>query len=180
MYSAVLDTCTLYPAYLRDTLLRCAAQDLFRPLWSADILDELDRNLSDLIGASLAARICNLLGQHFPDSIVTGYKPLIDAMATDLKDRHVLAAAVRGNADAVVTFNLKDFPASATDPYGVAVLHPDTLLLDLLHSSPEAFVSALWQQVAGYRNPRMRVIELAGRLATADCPGVAAAIPRHL
>lgn len=144
MYSAVLDTCTLYPAYLRDTLLRCAARDLFRPLWSADILDELDRNLSDLIGAPLAARIRNLLGQHFPDSIVTGYKPLIDAMTTDPKDRHVLAAAVRGNADAVVTFNLKDFPASATD------------------------------------NPRMPVTELARRLATANCPGVAAAIPRHL
>lgn len=48
--------------------------------------------------------------RSFPDATVAGYELLVDGMTNDPKDRHVLAAAVRANAEVVVTFNIRDFP----------------------------------------------------------------------
>jgi hypothetical protein len=45
MFPAFLDTCALYGAYLCDSLLRLAEAGTYRPLWSADVLDELERAL---------------------------------------------------------------------------------------------------------------------------------------
>ncbi|MFY1669538.1 hypothetical protein ACN27G_06220 [Plantactinospora sp. WMMB334] len=56
---------------------------------------------------------------------------LIDQMGNDLKDRHVLAAAVAAGADSIITCNLRDFPLAACQPHGVVAEHPDTVLLDL-------------------------------------------------
>ena len=41
-FSVAPDTCVLYPAHRRDTLLRLAESSLYRPLWSSEILAELD------------------------------------------------------------------------------------------------------------------------------------------
>lgn len=48
--------------------------------------------------------------------MVKDYEGLIPAMTNHEKDRHVLAAAVRANAELVVTDNKKDFPLSAVKP----------------------------------------------------------------
>jgi hypothetical protein len=37
-----------------------------------------------------------------------------------------LAAAIRGRADVIVTYNMKDFPAEATAPYGIEIQHTRT------------------------------------------------------
>jgi predicted nucleic acid-binding protein len=104
----LFDTCVLYPAHLRDTLLRLAERGLFRPLWSPDIMEELRRNLIEA-GPSAAAveRTIGLMNRHFEDAQTTGYEALIDVMECDVKDRHVLAAAVHSHADTLVTFNTK-------------------------------------------------------------------------
>src|SRR5215469_11528177 len=45
------------------------------------------------------------------DALVTGFEPLIEILALpDPDDRHVLAAAIRGHADLIVTTNQRDFP----------------------------------------------------------------------
>jgi hypothetical protein len=90
----VLDTCALYPAYLRDTLLRLANAGAFRPLWSTDILDELERNLAERTDPERAHRVTELMRRHFPDASITGYEPLITAMTNNAKDRHVLAVVL--------------------------------------------------------------------------------------
>jgi predicted nucleic acid-binding protein len=103
-FSVVLDTCVLYPAYLRDTLLRLAEAGLFRPLWSAGILDELDRNLVEAgIPAQTVQRLVTEMRTAFDDAEVVSYEPLIATMTCDHKDRHVLAAAVCAGADTLVT-----------------------------------------------------------------------------
>jgi hypothetical protein len=78
---------------------------------------------------------------------VTGYEPLIGEMANDPKDRHVLAAAVRGGAEVLVTENLRDFPSDAVHPYEIEVVSQDTFLLDQLDLRPADVIDALRRQL---------------------------------
>jgi hypothetical protein len=80
-------------------------------------------------------------------------------MANDPKDRHVLAAAIRGDAAVIVTANLGDFPADALQPYDITAVHPDDFLLDQLDLYPRATVECMREQIAAYNNPAMSVME---------------------
>ena len=104
-FPAFLDTCVLYPAYLCDTLLRLAEASAYRPLWSADVLAELWRNVIERgIPPKRVDRRPAHMTRSFPDALVTGCESLIDGMTNHPKDRHVLTAAVRANAEVNVTF----------------------------------------------------------------------------
>ena len=112
-YTVIFDACVLYPAPLRDILLRLATTGLFTAKWTDQIHDEWIRNavkkrpeLKDKL-----PRTRELMNRAVPDSLVTGYEFLIESLELpDSNDRHVLAAAIRSGAQAIVTFNLKDFP----------------------------------------------------------------------
>jgi predicted nucleic acid-binding protein len=179
-FSVVLDTCVLYPNYLRDTLLRLAVAGSYRPLWSRDILVELERNLPDRVTAEQAARVIAKMREHFEDAEVFGYEPLIDAMPNDPKDRHVLAAAVRANASAVVTFNLPHFTASDLAPFAVQAIHPDEFLLNQLGLAPGALVAVLERQARAYRRPPRDVAALLAVLGRSGVPEFAEEARRHL
>lgn len=72
-FPALFDTCVLYPAYLCDTLLRLAEAEAYRPLWSADIMRELQRNLvEDGVLEERANRRVGAMVRSFPDAMVTG------------------------------------------------------------------------------------------------------------
>jgi hypothetical protein len=118
--------------------------------------------------------------RSFPDAEVRGYESLTDSMTCDPKDRHVLAAAIRGDAAVLVTFNTEDFPDSSTVAYDLTVVHPDNFLLDQLDLYPGATLAALRLQVQGYKSPEMSIEELLGRLASAGVPKFAAETLRHL
>ena len=143
----------LVPIRLATTLLRLAEAGLFQPLWSDQILDEVERNLPKLgVGPTRAARrVGNMRTAFGAEALVDGFEELIDQMTCDPKDRHVLAAAVHDQADALVTFNLKDFPADATTPHGIEILHPDMFLLQLLNEWPADVVSVLQAGVQDLR-----------------------------
>lgn len=151
-FPAFLDTCTLFGGYLWDTLLRLAEAEAFRPLWSADVLTELDRNLCKrgLPEAAVNRRISEMR-RVFPDAEVTGYEPLIASMTCGPKDRHVLAAAVRARAEVLVTFNVRDFPDDSTSAYDVQVVDTDDFLLDQLDLYPGLVMSALHRQSSSYQ-----------------------------
>ena len=180
MQRVVLDTCVLYPNYLRDTLLRLAEAELYEPLWSADILDELTRNVAERIGPLKAKGLVDAMAGAFPESLVTGYAALLSAMTNDPKDRHVLAAAVGGDAHAVVTLNLKDFPAAASEPYGIEVLHPDDFLLDMLDLAPVEMNAVLRTQLSSYRREPRDLHGLLDRIGAGGAPQFAAEFRRRL
>ena len=69
------------------------------------------------------------------------------------KDRHVLAAAVAGGAQVVVTFNVKDFPAPSVEPHEIGVVHPDAFLLDQLDLYPGRVGRVAGQLTAAKRPP---------------------------
>src|SRR5919197_846666 len=171
-FSAVLDANVLYPSSLRDTLLRLAELELYTPLWSARILEEMTRNLVEhWITEEQAERIEQAMRRAFEEAEANPaeIERLEPAMTNDPKDRHVLAVAVAADSELIVTFDLDGFPPEACDPVGVEAIHPDEFLLDLYDLDPEAVGAALGQQAADL-NPPWELDELLRALATAGVP----------
>lgn len=97
--------------------MRLAEAETYRPLWSDQVLGEVERNLPKLgVSPENARHRIAVMRERFPDALVTGYESLIDSMTNHPKDRHVLAAAVRANAEILVTSNIKDFPRKRATP----------------------------------------------------------------
>ena len=146
-FVALLDANVLYPAYLRDLLLRLAQAGVYQPRWSAEILDEVARNVKegrDAAGQEKVDRMISLMQRHFEDAEVTGYEGLVPTMTNDPKDRHVLAAAITGGADLIVTYNLKHFPPHSREPYNIDAQGPDEFLLHQWEQADhERFVAIL-------------------------------------
>ncbi len=130
---AVLDACALVPIRLATTLLWLAEAGLFEPLWSDQILDEVERDRPKLgISDERAAHRVRTMRDAFGAAALgDDFEHLIDAMTCDPKDRHVLAAAMRAEADTLVTLNLKDFPPDSTRDRQIDVVHPDGFLTGL-------------------------------------------------
>lgn len=176
MFAVVLDTCVLYPQYLRDTLLRLAERRLYNPLWSADILAELHRVLVDeaRLDRYAVERTLDRMRSAFAEFEITGYEPLIEQMELpDPHDRHVLAAAVRANAATIVTANITDFPHDVVERFDVEAVHPDEFLLDQLDLAPRLVLDVLTQQAARYTYDPMTVDGLLEALARAGVPDFA-------
>jgi predicted nucleic acid-binding protein len=168
-FPAFFDTNVLYGAVLCDTLLRLAEQGAFRPHWSADVLAEFQRNLLKIAGLTREQtdhRISQM-ERAFPDAGVTGYAGLTDKLRCDPKDRHVLAAAIVGGCQVIVTFNTKDFPPESVEEFGIGVVHPDDFLLDQLDLYPRLVEEALSAQAAASHRPEMSYTQLLGRLKRA-------------
>ena len=113
-FVVIYDACVLHDPAIRDLLIRVTGkrQLNLRARWSDDILDEMEvsilRRRTDLDPKRLE-RTRRLMIEAVPDCLVTGYESLIDGLELpDERDRHVLAAAIRSQAQAIVTFNLKE------------------------------------------------------------------------
>jgi len=145
-YTALYDSCVLYPAPLRDLLLQLALTDLFRAKWSASIHDEWMRSVlrdrSDLKPEQIR-RTRELMDSNVRDALVCGFEALIPIVVLpDPNDRHVVAAAIRGRCDVIVTYNLKHFPEAELKKYDLEVQHPDEFLGHLSNLRPQAVCGA--------------------------------------
>jgi hypothetical protein len=178
-FVVIYDACVLYPAPLRDLLIRIARRGIVRARWSDAILDEWVRNLLDKrpdLSAAKLARTRTLMGEAVADCLVTGYEPLIDGLELpDPDDRHVLAAAIHAGAQAIVTFNLKDFPAKRLAPFGIEAVHPDAFVLDSIDLRPGAVCAEAEEQARSLRNPPRTLEEV---LDTLHANGLARSVAR--
>lgn len=160
-FTVVYDACVLYPAPLRSLLMYLALTDLFRARWSDMIHDEWIRNLlkerPDLTEAQLK-RTRQLMNQHVRGCLVTGFEQLIPAIELpDADDRHVVAAAIHTRAEGVVTFNLRDFPDEALEPFNLRAIHPDEFIMDLMDLNIGAVINAARTHRQSLRNPALTV-----------------------
>lgn len=148
---AVLDACVLYPTVLREILLGCAGRDLFVPLWSDRIVEEWRRaalrNFPDH-GAQVATEIA-LVTLRFPGASVP-VEAQVEARLSlpDDNDRHVLATAISGQANTLITLNLRDFPGRTLAREAVIPRHPDSLMVEWAADHPQA-VRAVVETVLG-------------------------------
>lgn len=162
----LLDANVLIQAPLRDTILRAAESTVVRVRWSRRILDEVQHNLVEarLTDERRAARLIQTLHLAFPDALVAGFEARIPSMTNHPNDRHVLAAAVHAQVDALVTLNLADFPAGAVSGYGLQIVSPDSLLSDLLNHSQEAMLEIIAQQARDLIAPPITVEDVIAEL----------------
>lgn len=176
-YAAVLDACVLVPIALADTLLRIAERELYRPLWSDRILAEAADAVFEVhpdISAEQVGKRFAAMDKTFEDARVEGWEGLEATVALpDPDDRHVVAAALRGRADAIITTNVRHYPTDTLEPLGIEVIHPDNFLLDQLDLVPRTVLDALREQAANTRHPHLTPIDLVARLARAGVPGFA-------
>jgi predicted nucleic acid-binding protein len=164
---AVLDTATLFPAALRDTLLLSVEHDLFVPNWSIETLDELARNLigTGTMTQAKAERLLTVLASSFPFAAVRS-SPELQAIATNHpKDRHVLAAAIASRSGFIVTPNLRDFHEHALSPFGIRAISPDGFLLMLLDRDAETVQDIIDLQWKALRHPPMTLDQILASLA---------------
>jgi predicted nucleic acid-binding protein len=161
-YAAVLDANVLAPMPLCDTLLRLAEDPAFyRPLWSEEILQEVGDVLLEL-GHTPAQRNRRLSAMQnaFPEALVKIPKELLDTFDCpgDNDDRHVIAAAVRGQANSIVTQNTKHFPSACLEEYGILCQSPDEFLINQFHLNPPLVLEKLDQQAAAISQQRSDVV----------------------
>lgn len=179
-YTVVYDACVLYPAPLRDLLIELAACSLFRAKWSEEIHAEwmtaVAKSRSDIAREKLE-RTKTLMNEAVLDCIVEGHLGLVESLKLpDPDDRHVLASAIQCGADAIVTFNLKDFPAPICDLYNLEVLHPDDFIRYQFDFDNAAVILAATRCRGRLQKPTHAAREYLDTLAQQRLPATVAAL----
>jgi predicted nucleic acid-binding protein len=162
IFTVILDSCVLYPMYLRDTLLCAAEAELYQVHWSEKILGGALRNLvaNQQITEQQAAHLEKQMNLAFPEAKIAVTERLIPCMDNHPGDRHVLAAALIAKAQVIVTDNLKHFSSDSLSQFRVEAQSADQFLTYLYDLSPSSMNKVLQTQVSGLRNPPMDVSEL--------------------
>lgn len=178
-FTAVIDACVLFPIATADALISLAVAGLFAAKWTVAIEDEwlavAARRHPDIAGRFATRR--DAMRDAVIDWEVTedAWKALAPCFELpDPNDVHVLAAAIAGHADCIVTTNLKDFPASILEVYGLIALHPDDFIVAQLDLDLYPALGAFKAMRARKRNPAYTAEEFAaamernGLVATAE------------
>jgi predicted nucleic acid-binding protein len=171
----VLDANVLYSARLRlwlelgvSGLVDLVWTERIEGEWIAAVLrsrPELEEHLR---------RTAAIMRQVLPDACIdVEPAPAVEIALPDPDDRHVAAAAVASGAEAIVTFNVADFPPDALASLGITIVTPDAQLLQLAAADEEGFLAAVAAVRARLRAPPISAAEFAAGMARAGCPSVA-------
>jgi len=173
MFIAVYDACVFYPGSLRDMLLHLAHAKAVHARWSDDIHDEWIRSaLRDHphLQREQLEMTRRIMNEKFRLGRVKDYEHLIEQLhLPDPNDRHVLAAAIRAEADLIVTSNLRDFPQAMLNSYNIEAVAPDELVCRLIQNDSTAVLQAVRRHRERLRNPPKTVDEY---LATLEKQGL--------
>lgn len=140
-FTAVLDANVLYPVVIRDYLIWLSVYELYSPKWTNKLLDEFtdifEKKKMNISSDRIQKQV-DLMNQACPDAMVSKYDDLISSVKLkDEDDKHVVAAALKCNANVIVTHNLKDFPNLYLETIGLTAAGPDTFIADVIDLSPD-------------------------------------------
>ena len=182
-YTVIYDACVLYPAPLRDLLMHLALTDLFKARWTDQIHEEWINALlrREKYDRTILERTRDLMDAGVRDAKVTGYEGLIDSLdLPDKDDRHVLAAAIKSGANAIITSNLKDFPYCELSKYGIEAIHPDDFIFYQIDLAPAVTCVAIKRQRHSLKNPKKTVDEFLAILQNQQLPQTVSALKAYI
>lgn len=170
----VCDANVLYSIVLTDLLLSLGSADLFYPRWTARIHDEWSRNLAadrpDLDPAKIERRR-RQMDAAIDDCLIEGYEHLIPSLTLpDMDDVHVLAAAIHGGAQIILTYNQRHFPKKALTAFGITAPHPDDFLTSLLERHAAEVKAVIEEMRARKKKPAMSWEELLRKIENQRLP----------
>ena len=142
----LIDACVLYPTVLRELVIGLAKTGAFTPLWSERILEEWRRvaERNGEVDVAIAEGEIALLKAAFPDALVApGAETEARLTLPDPNDIHVLAAAIDGDADALLTLNIRDFPTNTLSQHGILRRHPDEFLLEAYYDTSDTVLKVV-------------------------------------
>jgi len=157
-YTVVIDACVFYSMLQSDAIMSLSTRGLFAAKWSVRIENEWIRALSgrrpdgiDKINRRRDTMRKAVPDWEVPDAAITRLEPCL--RLPDPGDTHVLAAAIAGHADCIVTANLKDFPSELIDPYGIEIVDPDRFIINQWDLDPIQAIAALKAMRARWKRP---------------------------
>lgn len=167
-FNVVLDACVLYDSLIRDFLLMMADKELYQPVWSPIICEEVKRNLISQanIKEDKAQRLITIINEAFPEAMLINQIDNLSFNNTSIneKDRHVVITAICSNSQVIVTYNIKDFPNDILKQFSIEAQTPDEFLLNILHLSFKKVLDIYSDMEAKYKNPPISREELLKRL----------------
>lgn len=174
-YTALLDACVLYPIAIADSLMSLATTGLFAAKWTTRIEAEwiaaLETDRPALAGKLAYRR--DQMREAVPDWEIPepAWRPLLDGLnLPDPDDNHVLAAAIAGHADCIVTSNLRDFPTAAVIPYGIEAVDPDRFIVNQWDLNPLVVVAAFKHMRTRWKKPEATPEDFANALERNGLP----------
>lgn len=180
---AVLDACVIYPTVMREVLLGVARLGVYEPRWSARIMEEWARAARKLgpEGEAQARGEVALLSARWPEAAVLWPESLETRLwLPDPADVHVLAAAIAGSADVIVTLNAKDFPRQILAEEGLSRVDPDAFLLGFWQGDAGAVEGVVAQVLAEARRLSGEDWSARALLKKARLPRLAKAVSARL
>jgi len=163
--------------------MRLALTDLYKARWTDRIHEEWINALLRRGGYDRPTleRTRDLMDAKVRDAKVTGYEGLIDSIELpDHDDRHVLAAAIKASANAIITTNLKDFPDCELSKYDVEAIHPDDFIYYQIDLAPAIACGAIKKQRQALRNPPKTIDEFLLILQKQQLPQTVSALKNYI
>jgi len=181
---AVFDACILYPFHLRNIIVQAAVDRLVEARWTDEIHEEWIRNIvADAPGIPVVRLQATrrLMNDVLPDASVSGYQDLVAAVnLPDPDDRHVVAAAIAARASVIVTWNLRDFPATALRKHGLRGQTPDEFLACMYDEVPDLTIGSLANARQNLNKSRVSASEFIDILGNQKLTQLAIRLKRHL
>lgn len=160
----LIDANVFVATWTLDVILSLADRGMLEPCWSEAVLEEAREAVDRVHGTKGGIRYIAAAERAFPYAMAEpDEEDLVDVELPDPDDRHVVAAALAGGCDVIVTYNVRDFPADTLASLGLCVLHLDDFLMETAAADPDGVAVAMQALIAVKRRPPRTIEEeLAG------------------